>query len=116
MIGQYQDELDNRIRKILAAHAKENKTITYGELGEAVNLRANHWFLNTALRILSKESHEQECGMLSVVVVRKDTELPGKGFFKQARELNEGKPAPADADEREFWRAEFDKVCEKYQR
>ncbi len=48
--------------------------------------------------------------LLGSVVVRKDTGMPGEGYFKVARQLRPGGPT----DDREFHRVELARVHEQW--
>ena len=82
------------VRQSLLAAARERRTVTYDELrsdGLAVTLRA-----------LSVESDDHDRGLLTALVVRADTGLPGNGFFRLAAER--GRDV---TDRRAAWEAEL---------
>ncbi len=125
-------------REILEGIATDGDTIPYGKLAKklnqekelkGLNIKPKSELLDAVLTTLSKESNEDEKEkvMLSVVVVldekKEENRIPGRGFFKLARELgllqlarDEGKVATMlrKKQKREFFEKERDKVFAKY--
>lgn len=99
-------------RTILMDWCKRRQTITYGELAHrirSVRLTPRHPWLYELLDDISREEDSQGRGMLSVVVVRKDTRLPGEGFYRLARKL--GRDV---SDRKRCWEIEFEKVIQAW--
>jgi len=71
--------------------ARAGKTITYGEIAPMLNLnmesQADRTEIGRILGEISTREHNEGRPMLSAVVVRKETQYPGEGFFNLAREL-----------------------------
>lgn len=83
-------KLKDEIKEIMVYQAKMKKPIYYGELCGKINsfkLLPDDQILRDILGEISKESVKAEKGMLSVFVVKKDTGMPGSGFFSLAKEL-----------------------------
>jgi len=86
---KYPDDDWNKTKKemkeILINLSKNRSLITYLELTEKIktinfNVRAS--YLYKMLDEVSLEENEAKRGLLSAVVVRKDTYEPGKGFYE----------------------------------
>jgi hypothetical protein len=95
LVGQLADA-QNEAHAVVRRVARERGTITYGELVghiHALDLDPNSDTLARILDDISIEEHRSGRGMLSAVVIRADTNLPGEGFFKLARKLEHD---PAD--------------------
>ena len=78
------DALAASIRTLLVDVARERRTLTYDDLVAAAP-DARH-DVAPLLRRISTGSDEAGNGLLSAVVVRADTGLPGTGFFTLAAE------------------------------
>jgi hypothetical protein len=61
----------------------------------------------TILGEISEAENARGRGMLSGVVVNRETGMPGDGFFTLARHLGRD-----TSDELAFWQAEFQRVCD----
>lgn len=91
--------------------AAERRTTTYGELADAItvgNVRAYSYamvaLLSAACRVL-----DERFGVISAsVVVRKDTGMPGEGYFAWAE-----RSGFDVSDRRAFWERELQKVYER---
>lgn len=86
---QKRDRAKREIGKILERLASSGSNpITYGQLCERVTTR-NYFPRSKALEAilteLSKASDSKQRGLISALVFRQDTELPGDGFFDLAR-------------------------------
>lgn len=126
-------ELVDEISPILERLARRRRrsdgnsnTITYGNLASEVgpkvgirNLTPNDKRLERALDEISMRSFRRHEILLSVLVVRADTHLPGRGFFELAKRrlAKEGlmNPYPAHLDNFEIFIDACDQVCEHYQ-
>ena len=83
-------KLKDEIKTIMVYQAKMKKPIYYGELCGKINsfnLSPDDQLLHDILGEISKESFKMGKGMLSVFAVKKETGLPGKGFFSSAMDL-----------------------------
>jgi len=80
----------SEIRSILVDVAASEGTITYSDLVSGVTsakLEANQYALFEMLGEISWEESKAGRGMLTAVVISKDSNLPGPGFFGVAEEL-----------------------------
>ena len=95
--------------------AATRKTTTYGAIAPLAELdMSNPADRNRIAEILGEiSSHEHETGrpLLSAVVVLQETNMPGKGFFTLARELDLLKPGE---EELTFFCREVTKVHETW--
>ena len=88
--NQTRQKFKDEIKEIMANQAGMKKTIYYGDLCRkisSVNLTPNDQLLHDILGELSIESVKANKDMLSVFAIRRDTGMPGKGFFNLARGL-----------------------------
>jgi len=76
----------------LKSIAKEQKCIYYSEIAPLANLDmdspADRNKISEILGEISSYEHEHGRPMLSAVVIHKENNIPGKGFFTLARELD----------------------------
>ena len=96
------------MRNILIEIAKKQDTISYSELVRKVliiSLEANSYALADMLGEISTAEDAARRGMLSVVVVHKEDNMPGKGFFELAKIL--GRDV---SDKEKFWVNEVKRV------
>ncbi len=78
------------MRQILVATAKAESLISYGDLAlqiQAIHLEPDAYAMAALLGEISTEENAAGRGMLSVLVVHKDDDMPGQGFFILADEL-----------------------------
>ena len=83
-------KLKSEITEIMVYQARMKKTIFYGDLCRkisSVNLNPNDQLLHDILGEISIESVRADKDMLSVFAVRRDTDMPGKGFFSFAKKV-----------------------------
>ena len=83
-------KLKDEIKEIMVNQARTKTTIYYGELCRKIKsftLSPDDPLLHTILGEISAESVKAGNGMLSVFAVRKDTDMPGRGFFSLAKDL-----------------------------
>lgn len=73
--------MDENLRDLLIKIARRRGTIPYSETG--VNRRV----IGARLDDINRHEHEAKRPLLSVIVVRKGTTMPGEGFFMCARDL-----------------------------
>lgn len=99
-------------RDVIIARARACGTITYAELCAAVtaaHFRHYSWALMALLDEVCDEQDPLYGIMLASLVVRRDTGMPGNGYFAWAER------AGFDVSDREaFWRAETEKVWAAY--
>jgi putative restriction endonuclease len=72
-----------RIWKELIRVAKTEQNITYGELGQAVDI--HHRALRVPLDLIQYYCRENTLPPLTILVVRRDTRRPGNGLRKTVR-------------------------------
>lgn len=87
--AQKRDRALFQAREIMLDVARARGTITYGELAdqiEVMKLPPNGAALEGILTQISRKEDSSGKGLLSVVVVNRETGLPGEGFFSLARE------------------------------
>ena len=105
------EEAREEARQILIGCAREERQITYSDLvGEmhAITLDPHDPVLGYMLGQISHQEHAAGRGMLSVLVVHKTGDrMPGPGFFKLARQLDE-----QFVDEVAFWVTQLKKVID----
>jgi hypothetical protein len=78
---------DQVLRDVLVAIARHHETTTYGKISTLRGLAVRDGELFRQLDEISTDEHNNRCPLLSAVVVREDTEMPGDGFFRLARSL-----------------------------
>jgi len=90
--------------------AQQRKTIYYEDIARIMKLptRGDHMAkeVGQILGEISECEHNQGRPLLSAIVIRKDTGMPGEGFFKLARQLNKFQ----GQDEQNFWKNELQAV------
>jgi len=98
----------SEMRNILIEIAKKQDIIPYSELVKRVqiiSLEASSYALADMLGEISTTEDAAGRGMLSAVVVHKDDNLPGKGFFELGRILGRD-----ISEKEEFWVDEVKRV------
>ena len=96
---------DEILYDFLTAAARERRKITYGHLGKEFGIPAPFWPLNHALGRISRAAHQAGQPMLSAVVVNRDTDEPGSGFYQLAWELDKDL-----TDAKAFYESELEQV------
>lgn len=107
-IGDW-DAAKEEILGILITIARRGQTISYGELVErvaSVHLGANDSRLHAMLAEISRSEDAEGRGLLSSVVVARQTGIPGPGFFRLASQLGRGTSSRFAC-----WQAEYEHVC-----
>ena len=105
-------ELVEAITRVLVATARSRSTVTYRTLVAdlaSVDRSALEAELPSLLREISIDENAAGRGLLTSIVVRDDTGLPGGGFFKLATELGR-----ATSDRGEVWREEVERVYDAH--
>lgn len=101
-----------QVKAVLGESARARRTITYGELCDAVHairLFPRSRALLGMLHDVCTEEDEARGIMLASIVVSKATGMPGKGYFAFAETLGR------DTSETEtMWRAEVERVFAAY--
>ena len=105
------DVLESTVREILAGVAAQGTTITYGGLIDSVAgrdpelARQAEADLAPVLRAVSRAEDDAGRGLLTAVVVRESSGLPGGGFFQLAEDRGR------DVSDREAaWSTELERV------
>jgi len=93
--------------------ARARSVITYSDIAPlvGVDIRTSPGRREIGRLIAEVCAHEVEHGrpMLGSVVVRKDTGMPGDGYFKGACRLGQFEP-DGQKDKRSFWAEELERV------
>ena len=108
------DEALAEMRRTLVEVAEARTTITYGELVARVapgRLSARSAGLGVLLGEICAIEDAERGIMLGSVVVRADSGIPGKGYFRHAAELGRNIREPSV-----FWQAEVERVWDSYAR
>lgn len=113
--------LRNAVYEELKRLAKAGETATYGEFGRKFGfLPGDSHFENSPLwSILGDFSIiEQELGhpLISALIYRQDTSLPGMGFFKLAEELYPKLKLNTDEKRTEFYCAELNRLFDYWKK
>ncbi len=94
---------------ILIDHARQRKTITYGELSgliQTIHVPHNSYAMTGLLREIHHEDVKYKRPGLATLVVRKSDGRPGAGYFKDMID------AGADQMTMEaYWQARFEEIC-----
>ncbi|MCQ3930941.1 MAG: hypothetical protein DPW16_10825 [Chloroflexi bacterium] len=93
--------------EILVDHARQRKTITYGELAgliQTAEINPYSYAMSGLLRDISLDDEKAGRGYLATLVVRKSDGRPGPGYFK-------GVVSIAEEDYESYWQAEFERTC-----
>lgn len=93
---------------VLRIHARQRRTITYGELCRSITtiaLKPRSWAMMAFLNEVCAEADKAHDIVLATLVVRADTGRPGEGYFRHAARCGHNVSDP-DA----FWRAEAERV------
>jgi len=88
--NQTRQKLKNEIKEIMVNQAGMKKPIYYSDLCRkisSVKLNPDDQLLHDILGKISKESVEANKHMLSVFAIKRETGMPGNGFFSFAKKL-----------------------------
>lgn len=100
----------DEMRAILIGYAKRRQTITYSELAPMISSASLHHrapIFHKMLDIMSTEDAEQGMPSLASLVVRKDSGIPGMGYFAiSSREDG------VIEDHETYWRRRFEELCD----
>ena len=100
------------MRATMLARARARETITYAELAQAVSATGFHprsWALMAMLGEVCRDEDPVHDVWTASLVVRKDTGMPGDGYFGFAQ--REGLDVP---DRASFWRERVQQVWNAY--
>lgn len=95
------EKAKEEVRQLLIARAKYEDTITYSEVVQqlhTIQLQPDSHAFHHILGEISEDEHFTGRGMLSALVVLKETGLPGKGFFGLAQKFGYD-----TSDQYSFW-------------
>lgn len=102
------DSAKAEAKQHLVSCARERRTTTYSELCEAVasaRLRPYSFAMMAFLNEVCTEEDAVHGVMLASLVCRKDTGLPGAGYFRHAMRLGRD-----TRDERAYWESEVERI------
>ena len=104
------NEYVSEVTRILEEMARNKKPpVFYSDLSVKIAVAAQS--MGGVLEPISKESYDKKKVLLSVLVVRKDSGLPGDEFFEQARRWGAMKE---DELPQRFFRQELERVYKAY--
>lgn len=101
-----------QMREVLIETARRRDLISYTDLAEqvsAIRVEAHDYAMNHLLGEISTDDHEHGHGMHSALVVYKDEQRPGPGFYTLARQLGQ-----TVRDEDEYWLRELHSAWEDW--
>ena len=90
MTAKIRQKVKDEITDILIHQARTKKTTYYWELCKKIKsfqMMPDEELLHEILGEISTASYKANKGLLSVFAVKKDSGMPGKGFFSMAKEL-----------------------------
>lgn len=95
-------------KALLMSRAASRGTVAYSELCQAItaaSFRPYSWSLMALLEEICTEEDAAKGIMLASLVVRRDSGMPGEGYFAHAARLGR------DVSDREaFWKAEVERI------
>lgn len=94
------------MRAILIGYAQRRQTITYSELAPMISSLSLHHRAPVFHKMLDLID-EPGSPSLAAIVVRKDTGIPGQGYY-----VNSGADVGTEAEQRAYWQRRFDEVCD----
>ena len=101
---------ETKVYEKIVKVAKNEIIATYAEVASCAGIGANwdgwNWKIRDILDTISRREHRNGRPLLSAVVVNKDTQMPGDGFFKLAKELGRYNAS----DDLECWSKELHRV------
>ena len=106
------DRAKLQAKEFLTVCARRRATTTYSELCSevtAINLRPYSFAIVAFLNEICTEEDAEHGVMMASLVVRKDTGIPGNGYFGHAGSLGRD-----TADREAFWRSEVERVWDAY--
>lgn len=103
------DVLDE-MRAILIHLAKQRQTVSYSALCQMITTASIHHrapYFHKLLDQMSREDEAEGLPSLAALVVRKDSGIPGQGYFAIFK-AEGGSPDELEA----YWRTQFEAVCD----
>ncbi len=97
--------------------AEKGETINYGKIGDMMSLPQGQYMgqqVGIICDEINNDEHINGRPMLSAVVIRKDWEMPGDGFFECAKSLRKF-DGNTEREKRIFWQNEIKKVYKEWQ-
>jgi hypothetical protein len=106
--GFDRDAVLDEMRAILIDCAKRRQTITYSELAQTITSARMHHRAPIFHRLLDHlmTGDDPDEPSLATLVVRKDSGIPGMGYFAIAGRDGEYVPDPEA-----YWKERFDELC-----
>ena len=81
------EEKDQIISKALVEVAKDEDCVYYGDIAPLIGVSPRSIEMNAVLERISRRKHGAGRPLLTAVVIKKTTGMPGNGFFNLARNL-----------------------------
>jgi len=107
-VGVDWDAVLDEMRAILIGCAKRRESITYSELARTVSGVSLHHRAPMFNRLITRlDSPDSDEPSLATLVVRKDSGIPGGGYF-----AGSGGDAGTLDEQRAYWQTRFDAVCD----
>lgn len=104
--------------EILKKVAKREAIITYGELYDQIGVDMKNAGErkrgSEILREVNEISVLERGIMITSLVVKNDTQIPGEEFFRVATQYKVLKEDALEAEKKEYWEQELEKVHETY--
>lgn len=105
--------------RLIQQAAADGPPILYRDVAGIMGLPAmgQHMGAETGhiLGEISEDEHNQQRPMLSALVVRADTDIPGDGFFALARQLGRLAENATQEEQEQFWQKELRRVYRTWQ-
>lgn len=98
---------DRIIYDAIVKVAEDGGCVCYGDIAPLIGLNPRSPIMGIILEWISTREHRAGRPLLTAVVVKKMTGIPGKGFFKLAKCLKRQAQSEADDD---FWEKELQRV------
>jgi hypothetical protein len=103
-----------RVRRCLERAATQGCFVNYSNMAGLMGLprQGNHMACETGYICgeISERTHERGLPMLTAIVIRRDTGMPGQGFFTLAEQLGRLPRGASAGAKRRFWRKEVREV------
>lgn len=102
----------DQAESLIIARARERGTVTYSELCSSITVARFKPYSWRLIALLDEICSQEDAALgivLASLVVRRDTGMPGEGYFAHAAKLGR------DVSDREgFWRSEAERVWAAY--
>jgi len=107
-VGVDWDAVLDEMRAILIGCAKRRETITYSDLARTVSSASMHHRAPMFHRLITRlDTPDSDEPSLATLVVRKDSGIPGSGYFADSA----GDVGTLD-EQRAYWETRFEAVCD----